>query len=123
MKATFGMGCFWCSEDVFGRIKGVKSTAVGYIGGKVERPTYEQVCTDRTGHAEVVQLEFDPAQVSYEELQSAFWANHDPTTLNRQDWNVGAQYRSAVFYHSPEQKSAAEAIKQKLQTLARSRER
>jgi peptide-methionine (S)-S-oxide reductase len=101
----------------------VKSTAVGYMGGKVERPTYEQVCTDRTGHAEVVQVEYDPAQVSYEELLSVFWANHDPTTPNRQGWDVGAQYRSAVFYHSPEQKSAAEAIKQKLQTLARSRER
>ncbi|HEX6562151.1 MAG TPA: peptide-methionine (S)-S-oxide reductase MsrA [Nitrososphaera sp.] len=115
MKATFGMGCFWCSEDVFGRVKEVKSTAVGYMGGKVERPTYEQVCTDRTGHAEVVQVEYDPAQVSYEELLSVFWANHDPTTPNRQGWDVGAQYRSAVFYHSPEQKSAAEAIKQKLQ--------
>lgn len=115
MKATFGMGCFWCSEDVFGRVKGVKSTAVGYMGGKVENPTYEQVCTDRTGHAEVVQVEYDPEQVSYEELLSVFWANHDPTTPNRQGWDVGVQYRSAVFYHSPEQKAAAEAVRQKLQ--------
>lgn len=114
MKATFGMGCFWCSEDVFGKVKGVKSTAVGYMGGHVDSPTYEQVCTDRTGHAEVVQVDYDPAQVSYEELLGVFWANHDPTTPNRQGWDVGAQYRSAVFYHTPEQKAAAEAVKQKL---------
>lgn len=114
MKATFGMGCFWCSEDVFRKIKGVKSTAVGYMGGHVDSPTYEQVCTDRTGHAEVVQVDYDPAQVSYDELLSVFWANHDPTTPDRQGWDVGRQYRSAVFYHSPEQKAAAEAAKGRL---------
>jgi peptide-methionine (S)-S-oxide reductase len=114
MKATFGMGCFWCSEDVFKKIKGVKSTAVGYMGGHVDSPTYEQVCTDRTGHAEVVQVDYDPAQVSYDELLSVFWANHDPTTLDRQGWDVGRQYRSSVFYHSPEQKAAAEIAKDRL---------
>lgn len=114
MKATFGMGCFWCSEDVFKKVKGVKSTAVGYMGGHVDNPTYEQVCTDRTGHAEVVQVEYDPAQVSYDELLSVFWANHDPTTQDRQGWDIGRQYRSAVFYHTPEQKAAAEAAKDRL---------
>lgn len=114
MKATFGMGCFWCSEDVFKKVKGVKSTAVGYMGGHVDSPTYEQVCTDRTGHAEVVQVDYDPAQVSYDELLSVFWANHDPTTLDRQGWDVGRQYRSAVFYHSPEQKAMAETAKDRL---------
>jgi peptide-methionine (S)-S-oxide reductase len=114
MKATFGMGCFWCSEDVFKKVKGVKSTAVGYMGGHVDSPTYEQVCTDRTGHAEVVQVEYDPAQVSYDELLSVFWANHDPTTPDRQGWDVGRQYRSAVFYHTPEQKAAAETVKDRL---------
>lgn len=114
MKATFGMGCFWCSEDVFKKVKGVRSTAVGYMGGHVDNPTYEQVCTDRTGHAEVVQVEYDPAQVSYDELLSVFWANHDPTTQDRQGWDIGRQYRSAVFYHTPEQKAAAEAAKDRL---------
>jgi peptide-methionine (S)-S-oxide reductase len=114
MKATFGMGCFWCSEDVFKKVKGVESTAVGYMGGHVDNPTYEQVCTDRTGHAEVVQVEYDPAQVSYDELLSVFWANHDPTTSDRQGWDVGRQYRSTVFYHTPEQKTAAESVKGRL---------
>lgn len=114
MKATFGMGCFWCSEDVFKKVKGVESTAVGYMGGHVDNPTYEQVCTDRTGHAEVVQVEYDPAKVSYEEILDVFWANHDPTTLNRQGPDVGVQYRSAVFYHTQEQKAAADAVMQKL---------
>lgn len=118
MKATFGMGCFWCSEDVFMKIKGVKSTAVGYMGGELENPTYEQVCTDRTGHAEVVQVDYDPTTVSFEELLMVFFANHDPTTLNRQGPDVGTQYRSAVFFHSPEQESAAKAMIERLQPRA-----
>lgn len=115
MKATFGMGCFWCSEDVFMKLKGVKATAVGYMGGRLENPTYEQVCTDRTGHAEVVQVDYDPETVSYEELLMVFFANHDPTTPNRQGPDVGAQYRSAVFFHTPEQESAAKATIERLQ--------
>ena len=115
MKATFGSGCFWCSEDVFRKAKGVKSTAVGYMGGSLENPTYEQVCTDRTGHAEVVQVEYDPSEVSYEELLRIFWASHDPTTLNRQGPDVGRQYRSAVFAHDKEQERAAKAMKEALQ--------
>lgn len=118
MKATFGMGCFWCSEDVFMKIKGVKSTAVGYMGGELESPTYEQVCSDRTGHAEVVQVDYDPAAVSFEELLMAFFANHDPTTLNKQGPDVGTQYRSVVFFHSPEQESAAKAVIERLQPRA-----
>jgi peptide-methionine (S)-S-oxide reductase len=115
MKATFGMGCFWCSEDVFGKVKGVKSTAVGYMGGRLPNPTYEDVCTDRTGHAEVVQVEYDPAAVSYDELLKLFFASHDPTTPNRQGWDVGTQYRSAIFFHTPEQEAAANAMKEELQ--------
>jgi len=115
MKATFGMGCFWCSEDVFMKIKGVKSTAVGYMGGSLENPTYEDVCTDSTGHAEVVQVEYDPSDVSYEDLLAAFWGNHDPTTLNRQGPDVGVQYRSAVFFHSEDQERAARKMKDELQ--------
>lgn len=114
MKATFGMGCFWCSEDVFQRIKGVKSTTVGYMGGWLENPTYEQVCTDRTCHAEVVQVEYDPSVLPYDQLLDIFWNNHDPTTLNRQGPDVGVQYRSAVFFHTPEQEAEAKAIKEKL---------
>lgn len=119
MKATFGSGCFWCSEDVFSRAKGVKSTAVGYMGGTTENPTYEQVCTDRTGHAEVVQVEYDPSVVSYEDLLTAFWQSHDPTTPNRQGPDVGTQYRSAVFFHAPEQEKAAKAVKGKLEASGR----
>lgn len=115
MKATFGMGCFWCSEDVFRKLKGVKSTAVGYMGGKLENPTYEQVCTDRTGHAEVVQVEFDPSSITYEEILKTFWSNHDPTTPNRQGPDVGTQYRSAVFFHDSEQEAAAKSMRDKLQ--------
>lgn len=118
MKATFGMGCFWCSEDVFMKLKGVKSTAVGYMGGRLENPTYEQVCTDRTGHAEVVQVDYDPDSISYEELLMVFFANHDPTTLNRQGPDVGTQYRSAVFFHAPEQESAARDMIERLQPRA-----
>ncbi len=114
-KATFGAGCFWGVEAAFRKVKGVSSTAVGYMGGTLANPTYEDVCTDRTGHAEVVQVEYDPAQVSYEQLLDLFWENHDPTTLNRQGPDFGTQYRSVIFYHTPEQKTAAEASKEKLQ--------
>jgi peptide-methionine (S)-S-oxide reductase len=118
-KATFGAGCFWGVEAAFRQIKGVKSTAVGYMGGKLKDPTYQDVCTDRTGHAEVVQVEFDPSDVSYEELLRVFWDNHDPTTLNRQGPDTGTQYRSAIFYHTPEQEAAAKASKEVLQKSGR----
>lgn len=114
-KATFGAGCFWGVESTFRNIEGVTDAAVGYAGGTTENPTYEDVCTDETGHAEVVEVEFDPAVVSYEKLLDVFWANHNPTTLNRQGPDVGAQYRSVVFYHSPEQRAAAEASKAALE--------
>jgi peptide-methionine (S)-S-oxide reductase len=113
-KATFGAGCFWGVEAAFRQIKGVLSTAVGYMGGKLKDPTYEDVCTDRTGHAEVVQVEFDPAQVSYDDLLRVFWENHDPTTLNRQGPDAGTQYRSVIFFHTPEQQAKAEASKDAL---------
>ncbi len=108
MKATFGAGCFWHVEHIFANTKGVTSTAVGYTGGHVEGPSYEEVCTDRTGHAEAVQVEYDPDQVSYDDLLDVFWSNHDPTTLNRQGPDVGIQYRSAVFCHDDMQRLAAE---------------
>ena len=108
-KATFGAGCFWGVEAVFRQTNGVKDAAAGYAGGKMENPTYEDVCSDETGHAEVVEVLFDPSEVSYGELLDVFWRNHDPTTRNRQGPDVGSQYRSVVFYHSPEQKAAAEA--------------
>ena len=114
-KATFGAGCFWGVEATFRKLPGVVSTAVGYSGGTLKSPTYEDVCSGRTGHAEVVQVEFDPAQISYEQLLDVFWNNHNPTTLNRQGPDSGTQYRSAVFYHSPEQQAAAEAAKVRLQ--------
>ena len=118
-KAVFGAGCFWGVEAAFREIKGVKSTEVGYAGGSLANPTYQDVCTDRTGHAEVVQVEYDPARVSYEELLNVFWENHDPTTPNRQGPDIGTQYRSVIFYHTPEQEAAARASKEKLQSSGR----
>lgn len=109
-KATFGAGCFWGVEVAFGRIPGVTETAVGYEGGKLESPSYKDVCTDQTGHAEVVEVTFDPARVSYKTLLSAFFSLHDPTQLNRQGPDWGTQYRSAVFFHSPEQEAEAKAL-------------
>lgn len=114
-KATFGAGCFWGVEETFRQTKGVLATAVGYEGGHVNNPTYKDVCTDRTGHAEVVQVEFDPKQVSYDKLLDIFWHSHNPTSLNRQGPDIGTQYRSVVFFHSPQQEKAAQASKEKLQ--------
>ncbi len=108
-KATFGSGCFWCSEAVFQRLKGVNSVKSGYSGGTVENPTYEAVCTGTTGHAEVIQVEYDEQIISYEELLEVFWNTHDPTTLNRQGNDVGTQYRSVIFYHTDDQRKLAES--------------
>ena len=113
-KATFGAGCFWSVEETFRQVRGVASTAVGFMGGTLENPSYRDVCADRTGHAEVVHLEFDPSQVSYEQLLKIFWENHDPTTLNRQGPDVGTQYRSVIFFHTPEQEAAARLSKESL---------
>jgi peptide-methionine (S)-S-oxide reductase len=112
--ATFGEGCFWCSEAVYQRLRGVKSVVSGYSGGNVDKPTYEQVCTGRTGHAEVIQVTFDPSEISYDELLKVFWQTHDPTTLNQQGHDIGTQYRSAVFYHNEDQHRVAEAYKKQL---------
>ncbi len=114
MKATFAAGCFWHVEDLFDKIKGVKSTKVGYTGGKLADPTYEEVCTDKTGHAEAVEIEYDPNEISYEELLDIFWKNHNPTSLNRQGPDVGIQYRSSIFFHDDSQKQIAEKSKEKL---------
>ncbi len=113
--ATFGAGCFWGVEAAFRNVNGVVDAAVGYSGGTTPNPTYEDVCTDRTGHAEVVQVQFDPDVVSYEKLLDVFWQSHNPTQVNRQGPDVGTQYRSVIFFHSPEQEAAARASKEKLQ--------
>jgi len=113
-KATFGMGCFWCSEALFQQLKGVTSVKSGYEGGTVPNPSYGDVCTGTTGHAEVIEVTYDPAVIKYEELLEVFWKSHDPTTLNRQGADVGTQYRSVIFYHNDEQKQLAEKYKKEL---------
>lgn len=117
--ATFAAGCFWGVEAAYRQVPGVRSTAVGYMGGELRNPTYQDVCTHRTGHAEVVQVEYDPARVSYERLLNVFWENHDPTTLNRQGPDVGTQYRSAIFFHDAEQEKTARASKDSIEKSGR----
>lgn len=112
-KATFGAGCFWGVEAAFRDIPGVTDAAVGYEGGHLENPTYQDVCTDRTGHVEVVEIDFDPSKVHYEQILDAFWQLHDPTQVNRQGPDVGLQYRSVIFFHSPDQEKTAQASKEK----------
>ena len=113
--ATFANGCFWCSEAIFKRLNGIKSVLPGYSGGQVENPTYEQVCTGGTGHAESIQIEFDPKVMNFEKILDIFWRTHDPTTLNRQGNDIGTQYRSAIFYHDLKQKEIAEKSKRDLE--------
>ena len=114
-KATLGSGCFWCTEAIFEKLKGVESAVSGYSGGQTQNPTYKEVCSGETGHAEVIQVTFDPSAISYSELLEIFWKFHDPTTLNRQGNDVGTQYRSVIFYHNEEQKKIAESFKSKLE--------
>lgn len=114
-KATFGAGCFWGVESTFREVPGVKDVVAGYEGGSTENPTYKDVCTDKTGHVEVVQIDFDPAKVSYEQLLDIFWKSHDPTQVNRQGPDYGTQYRTVIFYHTPEQEEIARASKAKLE--------
>jgi peptide-methionine (S)-S-oxide reductase len=118
-KATFAAGCFWGVEETYRKVKGVISTTVGYTGGSTKNPTYEDVCTDRTGHAEAIQVEYDPLVVSYEDLLRVFWESHDPTTPNRQGPDFGSQYRSAIFYHNDQQKTSATASRDRLQSTGR----
>jgi len=112
--ATFGSGCFWCTEAIFQKLKGVEKVESGYSGGKVKNPTYKEVCSGLTGHAEVIQLTYNPKEVSYDELLEVFWKTHDPTTLNKQGADEGTQYRSVIYYHNDEQKRLAESYKKKL---------
>jgi len=118
MKSTFAAGCFWGVEALFLQTKGVISTEVGYTGGKTENPTYEEVCSGTSGHAEAIQVEYDPSVISYKELLVLFWDNHDPTTINQQGPDIGEQYRSVVFFHNEEQESIAKQMKEKLQDTA-----
>jgi peptide-methionine (S)-S-oxide reductase len=118
-KATFGAGCFWGVEAAFRQLDGVTKTEVGYEGGRLENPTYEDVCSHTTGHAEVVEVTYDPEQISYERLLETFWAKHDPTQLNRQGWDVGDQYRSVIFFHDDEQRELAEHSKEQEQSRHR----
>ena len=120
-KAMFGAGCFWGVEAAFRQIPGVVDAAVGYAGGKTSNPTYQDVCSDETGHAEVVEVTYDPARVSYDDLLGVFWANHDPTQRNRQGPDVGTQYRSAIFFYTPAQRDAATASKEALEKSGRYR--
>ena len=113
-QVTLGSGCFWCTEAVFDNLKGVKSAVSGYTGGRLANPTYEQVCNGTTGHAEVIQVTYDPSQISFTDILRVFWETHDPTTLNRQGHDVGTQYRSAVFYHTEAQRKLAEEYKKQL---------
>jgi peptide-methionine (S)-S-oxide reductase len=121
--ATFAAGCFWGVEESFRKIKGVKSTMVGYTGGRWENPTYNDVCADLTGHAEAIQLQYDPQEVSYEDLLEVFWSIHNPTTKNRQGFDYGIQYRSVIFYHTPEQELSARRSIQELEKSGRFRNR
>src|SRR3989344_5712650 len=121
-QATFGAGCFWNVEEMYRVVSGVKETAVGFMGGGVPNPTYKMVCGGNTGHAEVVHIEYDPSEVSYDKLLNIFWENHDPTTLNRQGPDIGEQYRSVIFYHTEEQKKLAEESKEKLEKSGKYKE-